>query len=84
MLLNVGACPSQRVCECYIVCSLNQTLIFFSTFQLEAEEISLRRDQVPKKITCDTELRAFDAAGIEHTFTPEFHVRLSYCTKAMS
>jgi hypothetical protein len=27
-----------------------------------------------QKIKCDTELRAFDARGVEHRFTPEFHV----------
>ena len=31
-----------------------------------------------QRFKCDVELRAFDASGVEHRFTPEFHVRYIY------
>ena len=37
---------------------------------------TLRKTMGPARKQCDVELRAFDAEGKEHTFTPESHVSL--------
>jgi hypothetical protein len=48
--------------------------MILNTSQVQTEKISLDKGVCPDKIKCDTELRAFDAEGNEHRFTPEFHV----------
>lgn len=53
-------------------------------WQVKVDNLSFEKKDVLHRFKCDIQLRAFDAEGIEHCFTPEFHVSSSIFEKFSS
>ena len=53
-----------------------------SFWQVEVQEPNFVNSKTLRRFKCDTEIRAFDANGGEHRFTPECHVSCSVSWKS--